>query len=366
MAKRQKVIVAMSGGVDSSVTAALLVEQGYEVEGASLRLWDCNRLDSQNCSDSLGAKGVADALGIPHNVLDARLDFVNGVVKPFIRSYVSGRTPNPCVACNRDFKLGVLLDWAKAHGADYIATGHYARIARDPKSGRASLLRGVDRRKDQSYFLFGLSQEQLVSTLFPLGGLEKTEVRAVARRLGLSVAERPDSQDVCFGDYRTFVERFSDPAELHGGEIVDRTGNILGRHNGLHSVTIGQRKGLGLSSPHPLYVLEIDELSRRVVVGGREELNSRGLMAASVNWIEPPEASEFAAEVQVRYRASAIPCRVRVLAGDGCEARFESAFPAVTPGQAAVFYCGDRVLGGGWIDRSLSRDIDHQRGLAES
>ena len=364
MTSKKKVVVAMSGGVDSSVTAALLVEQGYEVEGASLRLWDCNRLDSQNCSDSLGAKGVADALGIAHTVMDARLDFVNGVVKPFIRSYVSGRTPNPCVACNRDFKLGVLLDWAKARGADYVATGHYARIARDAGTARAALLRGVDRRKDQSYFLFGLSQEQLASTLFPLGGLEKTAVRAVARRLGLSVAERPDSQDVCFGDYRSFVERFSDPAELEGGEIVDREGNVLGYHHGLHRVTIGQRKGLGLSSPHPLYVLEIDEALRRVVVGGREELNSRGLIAASVNWIEPPGAGEFSAEVQVRYRAPAIPCRVRLLADDRCEAHFESAFPAVTPGQAAVFYRGDRVLGGGWIEKALHGDIDHQHSLS--
>ncbi|HTM08180.1 MAG TPA: tRNA 2-thiouridine(34) synthase MnmA [Verrucomicrobiae bacterium] len=356
MAKKQKIVVAMSGGVDSSVTAALLVEQGYDVEGASLRLWDCNRLDAQNCSDHMGAKSIADVLGIPHTLMDARVDFVNGVVKPFIRSYLEGRTPNPCVACNRDFKLGVLLDWAKARGADYVATGHYARIARDAETGRFSLFRGIDRNKDQSYFLFALSQEQLANTLFPLGGLEKIEVRAVARRLGLSVAERPESQDVCFGDYRSFVERFADPAELQGGDIVDRAGNILGRHNGLHRLTIGQRKGLGLSSPQPLYVLEIDEASRRVVVGGRNELNCTGLIAASINWVEAPVDSEFAAEVQVRYRSSAIPCRVRLLAGGSCEARFETAFPAVTPGQAAVFFRGDRVLGGGWIDQAIHRE----------
>jgi tRNA-uridine 2-sulfurtransferase len=366
MSKKEKVVVAMSGGVDSSVTAALLVEQGYEVEGASLRLWEAPRPAPRSCSDHRGAAEVAAALGIRHAVIDARAEFARGVVRPFVGEYIAGRTPNPCVACNRDFKLGLLLDWAKSRGADYVATGHYARIARDPVIMRAALLRGVDRQKDQSYFLFPLSQEQLASTLFPLGELEKSEVRAIARRLALSVAERPDSQDVCFGDYRSFVESLADPAELHGGEIVDRAGNILGHHKGLHSVTIGQRKGLGLSSAQPLYVLEIDELSRRVVVGGREELNTRGLTAASVNWIDPPTATEFSAEVQVRYRAATIPCRVRVLAGGRCEARFESAFPAVTPGQAAVFYRDDRVLGGGWIDRSLSHDIDQQRCLAES
>jgi tRNA-uridine 2-sulfurtransferase len=351
--KKHKVVVAMSGGVDSSVTAGLLVEGGYEVEGVSLRLWECRREQPQNCSDSMGARTVAGLLGIPHTVMDLRSDFVKTVVKPFVASYLKGRTPNPCVACNRDFKLGLLLDWAKARGADYVATGHYARVSRNPATGRASLARGADRNKDQSYFLFALSQEQLGRTLFPLGGLEKTDVRGMARRLGLPVADRPESQDVCFGDYRSFVESLAAPEDLHGGEIVDRTGKVLGRHNGLHRLSVGQRKGLGISSPRPLYVLEIDEATSRVIVGEKDELNCRGLVADSINWIEPPEIEEFAAEVQVRYRSSAVPCRVRVGDDGACEALFDEAFPSVTPGQAAVFYRGERVLGGGWIERTI-------------
>ncbi|HKA34689.1 MAG TPA: tRNA 2-thiouridine(34) synthase MnmA [Candidatus Binatia bacterium] len=354
MDTKAKIVVAMSGGVDSSVTAALLVEQGYDVEGASLRLWEAPRPAPRSCSDHRGAAEIAAALGIRHTLIDARADFTQAVVRPFVGEYIAGRTPNPCVACNRDFKLGILLEWARRRGADYVATGHYARVERDRETGRSALARGVDRQKDQSYFLFALSQDQLAATLFPLGDLEKSEVRAVARRLALSVAERPESQDVCFGDYRAFVETLADPAELHGGEIVDRAGNVLGYHEGLHRLTIGQRKGLGISAAEPLYVLEIDEATRRVVVGGREELNSFGLVAGSLNWIEPPAATEFAAEVQVRYRARAIPCRVGLLADGRCETRFASAFPAVTPGQAAVFYRGETVLGGGWIERSLS------------
>ena len=352
MLRREKVVVAMSGGVDSSVTAGLLVEQGYDVEGVSLRLWEGGREEPRNCSDHHGAANVAALLGIPHTLIDARAEFAESVARPFVAAYLAGRTPNPCVACNRDFKLGVLLDWAKAHGADYVATGHYARVSRNAETGRASLARGADRIKDQSYFLFALSQEQLASTFFPLGDLEKTQVRGAARRLGLPVADRPESQDVCFGDYRTFVESHADPGNLQGGEIIDRAGNVLGRHRGLHRLTVGQRKGLGISSPRPLYVLEMDETTRRVVVGEKEELGVRGLVARSMNWIEPP-GGEFSAEVQVRYRSSAAPCRVRIHDDGTCEARFEEAFPSVTPGQAAVFYDGDRVLGGGWIEKAL-------------
>lgn len=349
---RKKIVVAMSGGVDSSVTAGLLVEAGHEVAGVSLRLWECQREQPQNCSDYLGAKRVAALLGIPHTLLDMRSEFVSAVVRPFAHSYLRGRTPNPCVACNRDFKLGALLEWAKAEGAEYVATGHYARLARDRAGGKVSLLRGADRKKDQSYFLFALSQAQLARTLFPLGDLIKDEVRQKARSLGLPVADRPESQDICFGDYRALVESFAESGEVSGGEIVDRSGKVLGFHQGIHRLTVGQRKGLGLSASHPLYVLEIDEAAKRVVVGRREDLGCKGLTAGSVNWIEPP-AEEFEAEVQLRYRSQPVPCLVRRRGEENCEVRFESVFPPVTPGQAAVFYRGDRVLGGGWIERAI-------------
>ena len=352
MASKKKVVVAMSGGVDSSVTAGLLLESGYDVEGVSLRLWEGER-QRRSCSDHRGAAEVAAQLGIFHTLIDARSQFAQSVVRPFVAEYIEGRTPNPCVACNRDFKLGVLLDWARARSADYIATGHYARLRRDAATGRASLARGADRNKDQSYFLFALSQDQLAAVLFPLGDLQKTDVRGVARRLGLSVAERPESQDVCFGEYRSFVESMADPKDIHGGEIVDCSGKVLGRHNGVHRLTIGQRKGLGIASPQPLYVLEIDNATKRVVVGGKDELSCRGLLAHSINWIERPDEDEFSAEVQVRYRSPAIPCRIRVREDGTCEARFDEAVPSVAPGQAAVFYRGDRVLGGGWITQAI-------------
>jgi tRNA-specific 2-thiouridylase len=348
-----KVVVAMSGGVDSSVSAGLLVEQGYTVEGVSLRLWECRREQPRSCSDYLGAKTVADLLGIPHTLMDLRSAFVNAVVRPFVSSYLSGRTPNPCISCNRDFKLGALLDWARARGADYVATGHYARLCRDPQDGKISLARGADRTKDQTYFLFALSREQLAHTLFPLGDLAKSEVRQVARRLELPVADRPESQDVCFGDYRAFVESFAAEKDLRRGEIVDRSGKVLGTHSGLHQLTIGQRKGLGISAPHPLYVLEIDNESGRVVVGSKEELGCQGLVASSVNWIEQPGAEKISAQVQVRYHSPAIPCVLRPGENGACEVRFVKAIPAVTPGQAAVFYGDDRVLGGGWIERAI-------------
>ena len=353
MTKKQKVVVAMSGGVDSSVAAALLLETGYDVAGVSLRLWEYQHEDPKNCSDYRGAEKIAHLLGIPHTLLDSRSEFIREVVEPFARSYLQGSTPNPCVTCNRDFKLGVLLTWAKEQGAHYVATGHYARVERGPLAGRAVLSRGVDRRKDQSYFLFSLSQEQLQHTLFPLGELHKEDVRSRAARLGLPVANRPESQDICFGDYKALVESFAGPDDLCLGEIVDRSGKLLGHHQGIHGVTIGQRRGLGLAASHPLYVLEIDRETRRVMVGRKEELSRRGFAARSVHWIEPPENEEIAAEVQVRYRSPSVPCVVRLNGDEHCEVNFREPFPSVTPGQAAVFYRGDQVLGGGWIEKGI-------------
>jgi tRNA-specific 2-thiouridylase len=348
---RKKIVVAMSGGVDSSVSAALLVEQGYDVHGVSLRMWEGER-GPRVCSDHRGAEEVAAHLKIPHTLLDLRGQFAETVVKPFAQDYLHGRTPNPCVACNRDFKLGTLLRWAREHDADYVATGHYARLTRDDSTQRSALLRGADRSKDQSYFLFALSQEQLAHTLFPLGAMQKTDVRAKARALGLPSAERPESQDICFGDYKTLVARYAEQDEIRAGEVVDRAGKVLGQHGGVHRVTVGQRRGLGISAAEPLYVVDIDEESKRVVVGGKDELKCAGLIARSVNWIEEPQG-EIAAEVQIRYRAPAVACRIRPETNGASEVRFAEPLSAVTPGQAAVFYRGDRVLGGGWIQRAL-------------
>jgi tRNA-specific 2-thiouridylase len=348
-----KVVVAMSGGVDSSVAAGLLVEEGYDVRGVSLRLWEGDKLGPRNCSDHRGAREIAAMLGIQHTLLDFRSQFVDTVVKPFAQDYLRGRTPNPCVACNRDFKLGALLEWAKEQGADYVATGHYAKLIREAANGRVSLFRGVDSEKDQSYFLFALSHDQLAHTLFPLGQMHKSDVREQARRLGLPVADRSESQDICFGDYRALVGSYGSPSEVSGGDVVDRSGKVLGRHAGIHGVTIGQRRGLGISATRPLYVVDIEEDSKRVVVGTKEELGCKGLIADNVNWIEAPDEDEIAAEVQIRYRSPAIPCAVRMTVSKTLEVRFTEDFPAVTPGQAAVLYRGDQLLGGGWITQAI-------------
>ena len=340
----------MSGGVDSSVAAGILVEQGYQVVGVSLRLWEGPNLGPRNCSDHRGAKEVAALLGIPHTVLDQRDNFRKAVVAPFAWSYLDGATPNPCIACNRNFKIEKLLAWAEAKGIPRVATGHYARIRKD--TGNTSLLRGSDRNKDQSYFLFALSPSQLERTGFPLGELHKDAVRAKARELGLPVAERPESQDVCLGDYRAVVESFARPGQLDSGEIVDSTGNILGHHDGLHRFTVGQRRGLGVIAPRPLYVLRIDAKRRRLVVGPREELSTPIFTASGLNWLERPSGDECVAEVQIRHRSQPVSCTLKALDNHGVEVRLDEPLLAVTPGQAAVFYRGEQVLGGGWIDKA--------------
>ena len=351
VSRNKKIVVAMSGGVDSSVAASLFVEQGYRVHGVSLRMWDENR-GPRVCSDHRGAAEVAGMLGIPHTLLDLRAQFAATVVKPFARDYLHGRTPNPCVACNRDFKLGTLLNWAREQGADFVATGHYARITHQDGS-HAALFRGADGAKDQSYFLFALSQEQLARALFPLGEMHKSEVRERARRLGLPAAERPESQDICFGDYKELVASYADKDEVCNGDVINRSGTVLGRHRGIHSVTVGQRRGLGIAAAEPLYVIDIDSKTKQVVVGKKEELRCTGLIASGVNWIDLPDQIEFVAEVQVRYRAPAVPSAVRPGANGSCEVVFHETLQGVTPGQAAVFYRGDQVLGGGWIESAL-------------
>jgi tRNA-uridine 2-sulfurtransferase len=350
--RKQKVVVAMSGGVDSSVAAGLLVEQGYDVQGVSLRLWE-GRLGLRICSDHRGAKEIAEFFGIPHELLDLRSQFVESVVKRFAQDYSRGRTPNPCVACNRDFKLGTLLQWARRQNADYVATGHYARVVRGGAPRQSSLLRGIDEGKDQSYFLFALSQDQLAQTIFPLGKMRKNEVRDQARQFGLPVADRAESQDICFGDYKYLVESHANEKDLGAGDIVDGSGRVLGRHQGIHGLTIGQRRGLGIASAQARYVIDIDQASKRVTVGSKNDLGCNGLMAQRMNWIEPPMDNEFAAQVQIRYRSPAIPCVIRLAKNDTCEARFTEPYPAVAPGQAAVIYRGEKLLGGGWIEQAI-------------
>jgi tRNA-specific 2-thiouridylase len=349
---RKKIVVAMSGGVDSSVAAALLVEQGHTVQGVSLRMWEENR-GARVCSDHRGAKEIARALGVPHTLLDYRSQFAQEVVQPFARDYLRGRTPNPCVACNRDFKLGALLGWARAQDVDYVATGHYAKLVRVDDSRGVSLHRGVDRVKDQSYFLFALSKDQLRQTLFPLGDMRKDDVRSEARRLGLAVADRPESQDICFGDYKALVQSRAATSEVSGGEVVDRSGAVLGRHAGIHGFTIGQRRGLGVAAAERLYVVEIDSGSDRVVLGPKQDLICAGLIARNVNWIEPPAEQTVKVEVQIRYRTRAVPCTIVRLPDGSWRVSFDESLPGVAPGQAAVFYRGTQVLGGGWIERAI-------------
>jgi tRNA-uridine 2-sulfurtransferase len=344
-------VVAMSGGVDSSVAALLLLEAGYRVEGASLRLWDSSRRDDRICSDHRDGARVADALGIPHTLIDERTAFDRTVVGPFVAAYASGRTPNPCVACNGGFKLGVLLDWALARGAAVVATGHYARIER--RGSRRILRRAADGARDQSYFLFALGQRQLAHAAFPLGEWTKAEVRRRAAERGLPVAEKLDSQDLCFGDPAALVRARG----LGGvkGDVVNDRGDPLGRHDGIEAFTVGQRRGLGLSAAGPLYVQSIDAERGRVVVGLTPS-RCTGLVASGWSWVDSPATEDEPLLAQIRYRHSPLPVRVRAEGEGRARVTFDRPVPAVAPGQAVVVYRGDEVVGGGWIDRPTGRD----------
>jgi len=353
-----RVVVAMSGGVDSSVAAALVADAGHEVVGLSMQLYDqraspetfgsCCSLD-----DLQDARRVAAAIGFPHYILNLEQEFRQTVVDNFVSEYAAGRTPIPCVHCNADLKFSTLVDRASGFEAAGVATGHYARVTYDEELHRYRLWRSVDRDKDQTYFLFSLTQDQLAHALFPVGHLRKAEVRDVARRLGLTVADKPDSHEICFvpdGDYASFVASRS-PQVARRGAIVDEGGNTVGSHGGVHRFTIGQRKGLGVASPIPLYVLAIDAGSGDVTVGPRASLERNTLTATSVNWSAMAAPADWlAVSAQIRHRHRAAPARVRAVSDDRAELVFDEPQAAVTPGQAVVFYDDDVVVGGGWIE----------------
>ena len=352
-----RVVVAMSGGVDSSVTAALLLEQGFDVIGVTMRLWDGPATGSGCCGvdDASDARRVADRLGIPFYALNYAEAFREKVVDNFVDEYLAGRTPNPCARCNQFIKFDRLLDQARDLGADFLATGHYARI--DREGGRARLRTGRDGSKDQSYFLAVTPAEQLDRIRFPVGGYGKDEVRRLAEHYGLVTAKKPESQDICFvgGSAAEFSGAHGAGPGREPGEIVDRAGNVLGEHKGAAYYTVGQRRGLHLAAGRPMYVVDVDTSANRVVVGEADEVFHRSMEVADLNWFgEPlPEAGRRAA-VKVRYAGKPVNARVAPLDGDRARVDFDEPVRAVTPGQVAAFYAADEVLGGGWIAEAVA------------
>jgi len=371
-----RIAVAMSGGVDSSAAAAILKEQGHELVGFTMQLWNQRRgisvdengepLPSRCCSldDVYDARRVAEELGFPFYVLNLEKEFERDVVQPFVTSYLNGDTPIPCVACNSRLKFASLDKLATSLGCEKVATGHYARVEFDEATNRYRLLRGRDPNKDQSYFLWELTQDQLSRALLPLGELSKSDARQAARDNHLAVAEKKESKEICFvpdGDYAGFIDRYlaaeQQTDRLHGdGEIVTSDGTVIGKHGGIHRYTTGQRRGIGISNARPLYVLSVDAASNRVVVGADEELLSNEFSAAGVNWIALDQPSEpVRAEVRVRYRHTAAAATINPLANRRTRVKFDEPQRAITPGQATVFYRGDEVVGGGWIVKPEGR-----------
>jgi tRNA-specific 2-thiouridylase len=363
----ETIAVAMSGGVDSSVVAGMLHARGERVIGLTMQLWNQRRLPEVQSEHATGrccslddvydARHVAQHLGIPYYVVNFEARFEEQVVKPFVADYLAGKTPIPCTLCNNHIKFDQFLEMADGVGAEHMATGHYAQIRRNESSGRWEMLRSVDRAKDQTYFLFGLTQEQLARTMFPLGGMEKPAVRELARTLGIPTAAKPDSQEICFvpnGDYAAFIDAYfreqGTPRESLNGELVTADGKVVGEHAGVHHFTVGQRRGLGVAAAEPFYVISTEPETRRVVIGHGDELLRDAARVNQVNWISiAPPSEPLRAEVRIRHRHAGAPATL-IPSGDQVEVRFDEPQRAVTPGQGAVFYSGDLVLGGGWID----------------
>src|SRR5438067_11084046 len=363
------IAVAMSGGVDSSTVAAMLRAEGHNVIGLTMQLWNQRRLaghpgmpesvQGRCCSldDVYDARRVAETIGIPYYVVNHEDRFERDVIRPFVQEYLSGRTPIPCSLCNNHLKFDQLLTVVQQIGADAVATGHYARVEFDESSGRWLLKRPTDRSKDQTYFLFGLTQEQLSRTLFPLGEMTKPQVRELARKHGLALAEKPDSQESCFvpgGDYRNFLDAYlaeqGDSLPDTAGELVTTDGRVIGEHGGIHNFTVGQRKGLGVATGSPLYVLQIKGDTRQVVVGDAENLYSQSLLVRRTNLISTDDLREpMRVSVKIRHRHEPAPAMIEKTGADEILVTFDQPQRAVTPGQAAVFYNEDVVVGGGWI-----------------